>query len=174
MFRAETDFTSDVQTPILPVFENFLLSPRAPASVTPVKLAAVVKFRPRCRFAYIQSSSMILHIFAKHGLILDSATADQRRVELCCSQSASLDSLVICSWQMAKSHAHGSCMFGLALRATPPFSDYIDQVTPHESLFSSSSLFIFENIPNKTSRSVQLPNVPKAQMLTQGTSQKQT
>jgi hypothetical protein len=88
--------------------KKFLLSPRAPASVTPVKLAAVVKFRPRCRFAYIQSSSMILHIFAKHGLILDSATADQQRVELCCSQSASLDSLVICSWQMAKSHAHGS------------------------------------------------------------------
>jgi hypothetical protein len=74
---------------------------------------------------------------------------------------------------MPKSHVQGSCMFGPALRATPPFSDYIEQVT-HMSFFSHPHLYSFENVPKQTLRSAQLPNVPKAQMLTLGTSQKQT
>jgi hypothetical protein len=67
MFRTEADLASDVQTRLL--FEKFLLSPSTPASVTPVKLAAVVKFRPRYRHTYIQSSLTILHIFATHSLV---------------------------------------------------------------------------------------------------------
>jgi hypothetical protein len=67
MLRAEADFASDVRPPFL--FEKFLLSPRTPTSVTPVKLAAVVKFRPRYRHTYVQSSLTILHIFATHSLV---------------------------------------------------------------------------------------------------------